>query len=37
MSPHNMPGLAETVPRGIALLTYHGARYGIAPFVCLSW
>jgi len=29
MSPHNMPGLALTVPRDIALLMYHhGARWG---------
>jgi len=29
MSPHNMPGLAQTAPRGIALLTpHHGGRQG---------
>jgi hypothetical protein len=28
MSPHNMPRLAQTAPRGIALLTpHHGARW----------
>jgi len=29
MSPHNMPGLAQSVPRGTALLTpHHGAGWG---------
>jgi hypothetical protein len=29
MSPYNMPGLAQTAPRGTALLTpHHGARWG---------